>query len=134
MKELFAFKVVFSDPTHNANPFLADCVTCHVFDDDGEAWEVYSIPELSKVFGLDPAAFDEFAEEGSVYITAMAFVEMCYYSRNLMSYATSTSRLLLYTKLQEVAVELLDAAARAHFPAQAKIYEQRLEELRNAAK
>lgn len=134
MKKLFDFPVIFKDPDHNGNPLYPQSVTCHVFDDEGEAWELYRIDELAKVIGLRPEAFDEFAEEDGVYITAMAFVEMCYYSRSILSYVRDKQRPLLLMNLQEMATDLLGAAASAHFPAQAKIYEQRLEELRNAAK
>lgn len=134
MKKLFDFPVIFKDPAHDGNPLYPQSVTCHVFDDEGEAWELYRIDELAKVIGLRPEAFDEFAEEDGVYITAMAFVEMCYYSRSILSYVRDKQRPLLLINLQEMAVDLLGAAASAHFPAQAKIYEQRLEELRNAAK
>lgn len=134
MKKLFDFPVIFKDPDHNGNPLYPQSVTCHVFDDEGEAWELYRIDELAKVIGLRPEAFDEFAEEDGVHITAMAFVEMCYYSRSILSYVRDKQRPLLLINLQEMAINLLGAAASAHFPAQAKIYEQRLEELRNAAK
>ena len=134
MKKLFDFPVVFSDPAHDGNPLYPQSVTCHVFDDEGEAWELYRIDELAKVIGLRPEAFDEFAEEDGVYITAMAFVEMCYYSRSILSYVKDKQRPLLFMNLQEMAIDLLGAAASAHFPAQAKIYEQRLAELRNETK
>lgn len=134
MKKLFDFPVVFSDPAHDGNPLYPQSVTCYVFDDEGEAWELYRIDELAKVIGLRPEAFDEFAEEDGVYITAMAFVEMCYYSRSVLSYVKDKQRPLLFMNLHDMAIDLLGAAASAHFPAQAKIYEQRLEELRNAAK
>lgn len=134
MKKLFDFPVVFSDPAHDGNPLYPQSVTCHVFDDEGEAWELYRIDELAKVIGLRPEAFDEFAEEDGVHITAMAFVEMCYYSRSILSYVKDKQRPLLLINLQEMAIDLLGAAASAHFPAQAKIYEQRLAELRNETK
>lgn len=133
MKKLFDFPVVFSDPAHDGNPLYPQSVTCHVFDDEGEAWELYRIDELANVIGLRPEAFDEFAEEDGVHITAMAFVEMCYYSRSLLSYVKDKQRPLLLINLHDMAIDLLGAAASAHFPAQAKIYEQRLEELCNAA-
>lgn len=134
MKKLFDFPVVFSDPAHDGNPLYPQSVTCHVFDDEGEARELYRIDELAKVIGLRPEAFDEFAEEDGVHITAMAFVEMCYYSRSILSYVKDKQRPLLLINLQEMATDLLGAAASAHFPAQAKIYEQRLAELRNETK
>lgn len=134
MKKLFDFPVVFSDPAHDGNPLYPQSVTCYVFDDEGEAWELYRIDELAKVIGLRPEAFDEFAEEDGVHITAMAFVEMCYYSRSILSYVKDKQRPLLFINLQEMAIDLLGAAASAHFPAQAKIYEQRLAELRNETK
>ena len=134
MKKLFDFPVVFSDPAHDGNPLYPQSVTCHVFDDEGEARELYRIDELAKVIGLRPEAFDEFAEEDGVHITAMAFVEMCYYSRSILSYVKDKQRPLLLINLQEMAIDLLGAAASAHFPAQAKIYEQRLAELRNETK
>lgn len=134
MKKLFAFPVAFSDPAHNGNPLYPQPVTCHVFDDEGEAWELYRIDELANVIGLRPEAFDEFAEEDGVYITAMAFVEMCYYSRGILSYVKDKQRTPMLVNLQEMAIDLLGAAAAAHFPAQAKIYEQRLAELRNETK
>lgn len=134
MKKLFDFPVVFSDPAHDGNPLYPQSVTCHVFDDEGEAWELYRIDELAKVIGLRPEAFDEFAEEDGAHITAMAFVEMCYYSRSILSYVKDKQRPLLLINLQEMAIDLLGAAASAHFPAQAKIYEQRLAELRNETK
>lgn len=134
MKKLFDFPVVFSDPAHDGNPLYPQSVTCHVFDDEGEARELYRIDELANVIGLRPEAFDEFAEEDGVHITAMAFVEMCYYSRSILSYVKDKQRPLLLINLQEMATDLLGAAASAHFPAQAKIYEQRLAELRNETK
>lgn len=134
MKKLFDFPVVIHDPAHNGNPLYPQSVTCHVFDDKGEAWELYRIDELAGVLGLRPEAFDEFAEDDGVHITAMAFVEMCYYSRSILSYVKDKQRPLLLINLHDMAIDLLEAAASAHFPAQAKIYEQRLEELRNEAK
>lgn len=134
MKKLFDFPVACADPAHNGNPLYPQSVTCYVFDDEGEAWELYRIDELAGVLGLRPEAFDEFAEDDGVHITAMAFVEMCYYSRSILSYVRDKQRPLLITNAQEMAIDLLGAASAAHFAAQAKIYEQRLEELRNGAK
>lgn len=134
MNKLFDFPVACADPAHNGNPLYPQSVTCYVFDDEGEAWELYRIDELAGVLGLRPEAFDEFAEDDGVHITAMAFVEMCYYSRSILSYVKDKQRPLLLINVKEMAVDLLGAASAAHFPAQAKIYEQRLEELRNGAK
>ena len=133
MKKLFDLPVLCTDPAYDGDPLFPQTVTCYVFDDEGKAWELYRIDELAAVLGLYRQAFDEFAEDDGVHITAMAFVEMCYYSRNILSYVMDKQRPLLITNAQEMAIDLLDAASAAHFPAQAKIYELRLKELRNEA-
>lgn len=80
MKKLFKFPVVFTNP-FNGNYINDKPVYCHIFEDEGEAWEYYDYMELAKICHLNPKVFYEFCEKDHpTYITAMAFVEMCYYS------------------------------------------------------
>ena len=122
MKELFRFPVVFTNP-FDGSPLYHKNVQCIVFEDENEAWECYDILELGQICNLYSKAFQKFfwKEDRPRYITAMAFVEMCFYSPNLLSYTTDGERCVSLPALQDMAYDLLDAAANAHWPAQAMI-------------
>lgn len=128
MTELFRFPVVFTNP-FSGDPFYGRNTQCYVFEDEGEAWECYDYLELAKICHLKPDAFYEFCEQDHhPYITAMAFVEMCFYSSNLLSYSTDREECVSLPALQDMAIDLLGAAANAHWPAQAMINEQKVKQ------
>lgn len=121
MKELFHFPVIFTNP-FSGNPSYQEKTYCYIFEDEGEAWECYDYLELAKICQLEPDAFHEFCEQDHYpYITAMAFVEMCFYSSNLLSYSTNREECVSLPALQDMAIDLLGAAANAHWAAQAMI-------------
>lgn len=128
MKELLRFPVVFTNPF--SGNYINDVpVYCYIFEDEGEAWECYDCMELAKICHLNPKVFSEFCEEEHPpYITAMAFVEMCFYSSDLLSNITCNTEFITLPAIQDMAIDLLRAAANAHWPAQARINEQRTKE------
>ena len=121
MKKLLEFPVAFTNP-FSGNYINDTPVYCHIFEDEGEAWECYDYMELAKICHLNPKVFYEFCEKDHpTYITAMAFVEMCFYSPNLLSNTTCNTEFITLPALQDMAIDLLRAATNAHWPAQAMI-------------
>lgn len=107
MKELFRFPVVFTNP-FSGDPFYGRNAQCYVFEDEGEAWEYYDYLELAKICHLKPDAFYEFCEQ--------------------VSYSTDREECVSLPALQDMAIDLLGAAANAHWPAQAMINEQKVKQ------
>ena len=122
MKELFRFPVVFTNPFDGSSLSYVRAY-CYIFEDEGEARECYDICNLAAICHLDPEAFQEFSwkEAGSKYITAMAFVEMCFYSPTLLCHTAIGERCVSLPALQKMAYDLLGAAANTHWAAQAMI-------------
>ena len=122
MKKLYYFPVVCTNPFDGSPPYYEKAY-CYVFENEGEARECYDIYNLAAICHLDPEAFQEFSwkEDGSKYITAMAFVEMCFYSPTLLCHTAFGERCVSLPALQKMAYDLLGAAANAHWAAQAMI-------------
>ena len=121
MKKLYYFPVTFTNPFDDSS-LNYERARCYIFEDEGEARECYSIYGLASICHLDLEAFQEFREKDYPdYITAMAFVEMCFYSPRLLSYTSVGEQYVSLPALQKMAYDLLGAAANAHWPAQAMI-------------
>lgn len=124
MKELYYFPVTFTNP-FDGSPLYQKKVYCYVFEDENEVCEYYSIYDLSNTCNLTYDAFREFSKKGPLgleYITAMTFVKMCfYYGPKLLSYTIPEKQCVSLPALQNMAYDLLGAAANAHWAAQAMI-------------